>query len=589
MLYRSIADAFAYNDFLFSQPLEGGAISPEQVKVLEGMFARIVSDDVAQVKSALPGEDAVSASLRLRDEVMPSYLRRCMSLISEYSCTMVGFTCMYDQTFASLALAKMLKEKHPHKMIVMGGYALQDPVGKQIMESFDFIDAVCIGEAEDVIVPLARASVDRDRLGEIPGVIYRNQNGSIHSRAPSGRQPDLEQVPCPDYDDWFVDLGGLTDDMRCEVASSMLPLESSRGCWWGETSHCIFCGIDELSMRFRSKSASKVRSDLSTLLTSYHCNRVRFSDYILPRGFFKTLLPTLASEGGPFELHWEVKSNLSKSDIALMHDAGIRTVQPGIESFSSPVLKQMAKGVTGLRNILTLKLLTQHGISIIYNILYGFPHDAESDYVSMIQMLPRLYHLPPPEKCMPVATVRYSPLHLQPSRFGFTGPLMPMSRYDILLSRRTRKTLRFDISNYCYYFERPYEVSSSLQTLFDVLRYQVSHWQALWEIGKPRLSYRINDQNVIFTDSRLADPAKTMKFGASHAVVYSALAANICSASRLPSQLSGELTPEAVANALSDFEREHLVYTEGDSIIGLALPSLAETSGSEYRNPALAG
>ena len=45
----------------------------------------------------------------------------------------------------------------------------------------------------------------------------------------------------------------------------------------------------------------------------------------------------------------------------LLRDAGVTTIQPGIESFSDRVLKLMKKGVTGLQNIQLLKWCKEIG------------------------------------------------------------------------------------------------------------------------------------------------------------------------------------------------------------------------------------
>jgi radical SAM superfamily enzyme YgiQ (UPF0313 family) len=41
-----------------------------------------------------------------------------------------------------------------------------------------------------------------------------------------------------------------------------LLFEASRGCWWGAKHHCTFCGLNGLSMTFRSKSADRAYSEI---------------------------------------------------------------------------------------------------------------------------------------------------------------------------------------------------------------------------------------------------------------------------------------------------------------------------------------
>ena len=64
---------------------------------------------------------------------------------------------------------------------------------------------------------------------------------------------------------------------------------------------------------------------------------------------------------------------MRKDQIALLGAAGIREVQPGIESFDTHTLKLMKKGVTGMQNVAFLKWAQQFGVAAYWNILYGFP------------------------------------------------------------------------------------------------------------------------------------------------------------------------------------------------------------------------
>ena len=73
------------------------------------------------------------------------------------------------------------------------------------------------------------------------------------------------------------------------------------------------------------------------------------------------------------ELFYEVKANLKKAQVRLLRDAGVRVIQPGIESFSSNVLARMRKGVKGLQNIQLLKWCKEFGITPHWNLLWGFP------------------------------------------------------------------------------------------------------------------------------------------------------------------------------------------------------------------------
>lgn len=72
---------------------------------------------------------------------------------------------------------------------------------------------------------------------------------------------------------------------------------------------------------------------MAVLEERYALRQFRFSDYVLPHAYFRTLLPRLARLAPPYTLSCEMKSNTTLDRFALMRDAGFVEVQPGIESF----------------------------------------------------------------------------------------------------------------------------------------------------------------------------------------------------------------------------------------------------------------
>lgn len=455
--YEALSANYGLNDFRFTNVLQGVAVTPDQREALRAMLAETYGQVDLRARGEVDLARYVDFAFTCRDEIVPKFLADCLKVVDASDATLVGFTCMFDQTIASLALAKLIKAKHPDKLIVLGGYAVELPVGPMLLRAFPFVDAVCHGEGEEKIAALARASVDRARLADVRGLSFRTPAGDIRRTAPAA-PIDLDMSPIPDYRDWFDDVARLAADHAVAIKTCDLPLESSRGCWWGQVSHCTFCGIDDETMRYRFKSPARTRQTLATLRDRHGISSFRFSDYILPRAYYATLLPELAKEEPPYVLHWEMKANVRSEDVRIMRRAGIDRVQPGIESFSTPVLRKMAKGVTGIQNVLTLWLLMEQEVTIFYNILYAFPGDDLEDYRDLCRRIPLLYHLTPPTTYVPVLTTRYAPMHTDPSRFGITPPLRADGRYHMIFSDDFRAETGFSLDQYCYVFERRYPI-----------------------------------------------------------------------------------------------------------------------------------
>ena len=70
-----------------------------------------------------------------------------------------------------------------------------------------------------------------------------------------------------------------------------IPFESARGCWWGQKHHCVFCGLNGSTMRFRAKSPDRVFAELVHQARRYRSFRFEAVDNILDMGYLTTLLP----------------------------------------------------------------------------------------------------------------------------------------------------------------------------------------------------------------------------------------------------------------------------------------------------------
>src|SRR5215831_3812213 len=557
--YEALGSRYGLNDFLFTYPFERSVRNTYRVITLRS-------------RQSLDPAPFIEYVQKVRNEAIPKFLEDCLRVVEETEPTMVGFTCMFDQTVASLALAQLIKARYPEVFVAFGGYALEDPVGRQIIQSFPFVDVVVSGEGEDRIVALAEASLHRDRLPELHGIHFRDTSGLVRSNRRNPNPVSLDDSPIPDYDDFYADVEELASQHSVHVDITTLPVESSRGCWWGQVRHCVFCGIDDDTMKYRSKRPETVQRMLEQMYAKYGDKLFRFSDYILPRSYYKTLLPNLAAAGGQYKLHWEMKANVRADEVRLMKSAGIVAVQPGIESFSTPVLKRMEKGVTGIQNVLTIKLLTEHELVVNYNILFGFPNDEAADYRELVRNVPLLYHLPPPFSYVPVQMTRYAPLQANPARFGIATPIVADDAYQMVFSRAFREVTGFHLDDYAYVFETPYEFKPDCAPLYDFLVYQIASWIETQAKREVRLSYEYTEAGVLYRDSRFDSEERRMEFGPVHARLQELLADRIWT----PEQLSREYreTPaEAVHAALDDLEKARLLFREGASVVGLALPS----------------
>jgi ribosomal peptide maturation radical SAM protein 1 len=288
-------------------------------------------------------------------------LQQCLDEVLQEAPKIVGFTTMFSQNAASLALATILKQSDPTVKVVFGGANCQAEMGAALFRCYPCIDAVVRGEADRVFPALVRDWLDGNRITLEAGLCYRENGRDVVVEHAQAGAVSMEEVPCPNYDEYFLRLA--YHRQHDEIQSNLIiPFESARGCWWGAKSHCTFCGLNGATMDFRSKSPDRVHQEIMTLAGKHRWLKLFAMDNILDMRYVRELLPKLRDERVDIELFYETKANLKRDHLRLMREAGVRDIQPGIETFSNSILKLMRKGTTGLQNIRLLKWCAQFGI-----------------------------------------------------------------------------------------------------------------------------------------------------------------------------------------------------------------------------------
>jgi ribosomal peptide maturation radical SAM protein 1 len=390
------------------------------------------------------GPKALQMLRRARQEV-PAFLDECLSAVDWEAWDVIGFTSSFTQHAASLSLARRIKQAHPAVTIVFGGANCEDRMGLAVHRNFGFVDFVCSGEA-DLSFPqlIQRLSTSADP-SDIPGVISRRNGRSQVSALLPRRVSDLDELPYPDFDDYVEQRAAHLPALR-ERPMGLL-METSRGCWWGERHHCTFCGLNGMSMAYRSKSAARVLLELSALAARYRVNHVEMVDNILDMHYLRDVLPRIAELGLGIELFYEIKANLSKDQLKVLAAAGVTSVQPGIESLSSDVLALMRKGTSALQNVQLLKWCAELGITAYWNLLYGFPGEAPEDYREMAVLMDSLTHLQPPTGLGRIRLDRFSPNFDQGEQLGFSN-IRPDRSYHAIYDLPEA-----EVADLAYYFE----------------------------------------------------------------------------------------------------------------------------------------
>lgn len=465
----------------------------------------------------------------------------------------VGFSSTFQQTIASLALARKIKELSGNRVItLLGGANCRGDMGQAILDNFPWMDYVVSGEGESCIVELVR--------------------GALGDNIPSTRKlieaqvvSDMDSLPTPDFHDYFA---RCTEN--CFDFDPHLVAESSRGCWWGSKSHCSFCGLNGENLSYRHKSPRKIVSEIKELHTTYGKSFFMMTDNILHRDIGTALHENFKNSDMRF--FYEVKANLSKKHLIELAQTGVLWIQPGIENLSTPLLKRINKGTSQLQNIQTLKHCTELNLGVSWNILYNLPGETEEDYQTNCSIIPKIYHLLPPS-AIPMRLERFSSYWRNPEQYQLSQ-LRHSWPYDFLykslpLEQRSRMATYFE-----YYSPEEYALAEQTKTLLS----EIAKW-----VNKPRsttlLQFHDSFNDSLIIDSRTGTTQQTYLSRVERELLHRL--DSIISFDRLYESVAKEgmggetVSRDGLQTLLHTFEERQWVITENSSWLSLVMdPSL---------------
>lgn len=472
-----------------------------------------VSEFVSRVQGQMSERD-LSRNLDLHRTV-PDFVAEVAARIVDRAPDLVGFTSTFQQNTAALATARAVKKLDPRIRTALGGANCDGEQGAALHRNFSFIDYVVRGEGEAAFPKLLTAIRDAS-AGADPGVPDLSGIEGLCWATPDGRHVanPMSTAPLPPAEIVSPDYAGYFERLASSRANNWveprLVVEGARGCWWGEKHHCTFCGLNGSFMQFRSKHPGRFYDEIISLVERHQVLDMFVVDNILDMSYVTSLLPRLAESDYDLRLQYEIKSNMRGPQVQALADAGLVSVQPGIENLNSRVLKIMDKGVTGCLNVRMLRDAETSGITIAWNYLYGFPGETDADYQSIMDQMPALHHLCPPDGSTRIAIERFSPYFVRPD-LGFTD-LRPAAQY-----RLNYDLPESELMDLAYIFDTP--IQGIDETLAETLDRAVTHWQH--EYARSRLTHHdLGDEIVLVSQRRhydwhvlrLTDPMQVAAF-----------------------------------------------------------------------------
>jgi len=489
----------------------------------------------------------------------------------------VGFTSMFSQNVACLAMAKRLKNRNPNIITVMGGANCEAPMGTEIVKHAEQIDYVFSGPSLQSFPKFLRYCMDGEfeKVNAINGVFTKEntrpqlplvkigaQCGTFRE---FGDELDINRKISLDYEPF---LKAYTNNFP-KALRPTLTFETSRGCWWGERAHCTFCGLNGASMAYKSMRPELAIEQFGRLF-EYSPRILRYEcvDNILDKSYLTEVLPKLNTPQSAL-IFYEVKADLHEEDVQVLANARVKEIQPGIESLATTTLKLMKKGTTAFQNLELLKNCVTYDIRAAWNLLVGFPGEGKEVYEKYLLDLPLLAHICPPSGVHAVRFDRYSPYFNKAEAYGLK--LKPMEFYSYIYPFSEES-----LTELAYYFTDTNLAAEYMTTMIryiDRLRRLHEAWRVRWNgiapKNRPQLGFEQNGETTVVYDSRFEKPVV-------HKLSQTAIEMLKITSKRqtlgsLAESMSGR--PDLnVKKELAELEERGLLFREGVRFMSLVLP-----------------
>jgi radical SAM superfamily enzyme YgiQ (UPF0313 family) len=299
-----------------------------------------------------PSADGLSTSDDLVDEIIRGRPR------------VVGLTTYEGSLRQTLDFVHVLRARGATNLVCLSGH-LATCSYREIMTDFpDLVDIITLGESEQTIVELVAALRSGAPFGAITGLAYRDGTQVRRSPARPARH-DLDSLPDP------VILA--SPDGRVD---GPLFLTTSRGCF----ARCTFCRSSHLGERWRPRDPVAVVDEIERAQErGVRLFELVDDNFLGPGRRGRRRATAFAGEllrrGLNVRFHASCRvDDVDEMTMIALREAGLISLNLGVESGVSRMLETFGKNATVERNEATLRLLDRLGIPTLAYIIFFDPY-----------------------------------------------------------------------------------------------------------------------------------------------------------------------------------------------------------------------
>jgi radical SAM superfamily enzyme YgiQ (UPF0313 family) len=282
---------------------------------------------------------------------------------------LVGFSTTTSAFLDAVSMSETIKQVRPEIWTVFGGVHIS-ALGAQLINRFESIDFLCLGEGEQTLRQLANG----DEPAAIDGLVWRDGEQAV-TNPPRQHIRDLDSLPFPAYDKLRGFPGGYHLPPFSYIRVPSATMITSRGCVY----QCSYCDRSVFKRGFRHNSPDYIYEHMCVLRQRHGVRHINVYDdlFTTNRKRITALCERLAGE--PLDLQFNCAVHAGHADddlLEMLKDAGCLMVSLGIESGDPELLERHKANATLDQMVETVRRIQAHGLRAKGLFMMGLPGET---------------------------------------------------------------------------------------------------------------------------------------------------------------------------------------------------------------------
>lgn len=283
-----------------------------------------------------------------------------------------------------IKLAYEIRQKTLNSQIALCG-PHATTYAKDILDKYDFIDYILMGEYEYTLMDLVSRLEDSSSLKSVLGLAYRNMKNIVinKSRPTIG---NLDDLPWPEREGLFI---YKYNDGFAGLPVPNVQMWSSRGCPF----RCMFCLWPQAvygEHKYRKRNPIDVVDEMEWLIKKFNFKAVYFDDDVF--NIDKAHVISICEEikKRSIKIPWAAMARADFMDeelLSLLASAGLYAIKYGIESANHKVLKLCKKNLNLAKAKKMIAYTKKLGIKVHLTFCLGLPGETKQSVQDSVDFI----------------------------------------------------------------------------------------------------------------------------------------------------------------------------------------------------------